>query len=135
MRPAGSTSGSVTRNHVAAFSQATGQLLSWDPNANGTVQALAASGGRVYLGGSFSNVGGTARTRLAAVDATTGAVVSGFNPRPDAAVASLAGLGLDAVRGRVVPERQRHAAGEPGGVRRDHRRAQHDVGSRPPTTS
>jgi hypothetical protein len=90
VRPAGSSSGSVTRNHVAAFSQATGQLLPWDPNANGTVQALAAGGGRVYLGGSFSNVGGTSRTRLAAVDATTGAVVPGFNPRPDAAVNSLA---------------------------------------------
>ncbi len=90
VRPAGSTSGSVTRNHAAALSQATGQVLSWNPDANGTVQSLAAGNGRIYLGGSFSNVGGTARTRLAAVDATTGAVVTGFNPRPSGIVNSLA---------------------------------------------
>jgi hypothetical protein len=88
--PAGSTSGSVTRNHAAALSLATGQVLPWDPNVNGTVQSLAVGNGRVYLGGSFSNVGGTARTRLAAVDATSGAVITGFNPRADGLVNSLA---------------------------------------------
>ena len=45
VRPAGSTSGSVTRNHAAALSQATGQVLSWNPDANGTVQSLAAGNG------------------------------------------------------------------------------------------
>src|SRR6185312_4008133 len=90
VRPAGSSSGSVTRNHAAALSLATGQVLPWDPNVNGTVQSLAVGNGRVYLGGSFSSVGGTSRTRLAAVDAASGAVVSGFNPRPSGAVNSLA---------------------------------------------
>jgi hypothetical protein len=90
VRPAGSSSGSVTRNHAAALSLATGQVLSWNPDVNGTVQSLAAGNGLVYLGGSFSNVGGTSRTRLAAVDATSGAVVSGFNPRPSGTVNSLA---------------------------------------------
>ena len=90
VRPAGSSSGSVTRNHAAALSLATGQVLPWDPNVNGTVQSLATGNGRVYLGGSFSSVGGTSRIRLAAVDATTGAVVSGFNPRTDGLVNSLA---------------------------------------------
>jgi len=90
VRPAGSSSGSVTRNHAAALSLATGQVLPWDPNVNGTVQSLAVGNGRVYLGGSFSSVGGTSRTRLAAVDAASGAVVSGFNPRPSGAVSSLA---------------------------------------------
>jgi PQQ enzyme repeat len=90
VRPAGSSSGGVTRNHAAALSLTTGQVLPWDPNVNGTVQALAARGGTIYLGGSFSNVGGASRTRLAAVDATSGAVIAGFNPRPDALVSSLA---------------------------------------------
>jgi hypothetical protein len=90
VRPAGSSSGGVTRNHVAALSLATGQVLPWDPNANGTVQSLAVGNGRVYLGGSFSSVGGASRTRLAAVDVTTGAVVAGFNPRADGLVNSLA---------------------------------------------
>ena len=90
VRAAGSSSGGVARNHVAALSLATGQVLPWDPDANGTVQSLAVGNGRVYLGGSFSSVGGTSRTRLAAVDAATGAVVAGFNPRADGLVNSLA---------------------------------------------
>jgi hypothetical protein len=90
VRPAGSSSGSVTRNHAAALSLATGQVLAWDPNVNNTVQSLAVGNGRVYLGGSFSNVGGTPRTRLAAVDAASGAVVTGFNPRPSGTANSLA---------------------------------------------
>ncbi|MGH3141004.1 MAG: hypothetical protein ACRDQE_14830 [Gaiellales bacterium] len=90
VRPAGSSSGSVTRNHVAALSQATGQVLPWNPNANGTVQTLAASSGTIYLGGSFSSVGGASHSRLAAVDPTTGAVIAGFAPRPSGTVNSLA---------------------------------------------
>ncbi len=90
VRPAGSSSGSVTRNHAAALSLATGQVLPWNPDVNGTVQSLAVGNGRVYLGGSFSNVGGTSRTRLAAVDPSIGAVVPGFNPRPSGSVNSLA---------------------------------------------
>ena len=90
VRPAGSSSGSVTRNHVAALSQATGQVLPWDPNANGTVQALAAGPGTIYLGGSFSTVGGSSHSRLAAVDPVSGAAVSGFAPRPSGTVNSLA---------------------------------------------
>ncbi len=90
VRPAGSSSGGVTRNHAAALSLATGQVLPWDPNVNNTVQSIVGSGGTIYLGGSFTKVGNTSHSRLAAVNATSGAVVSSFKPKPDKAVNSLA---------------------------------------------
>jgi outer membrane protein assembly factor BamB len=92
VRPAGDPlgTGEVARNHVAAFDGTTGALLPWDPNASATVNALAASGNSIYLGGSFAKLGTATRSRLGAVDATTGAVVGGFNPKLNAAVNSLA---------------------------------------------
>lgn len=69
----------TTRGHGAA-STVDGTLLTWDPQANDNIESLFAVGARVYIGGAFSTVGGTSRARLAAVDATTGAVVSGFAP-------------------------------------------------------
>jgi hypothetical protein len=59
----------------------------------GEVRAVAQIGTTIYVGGTFTSVGygsGTiARAYLAALDATTGLLVDGFNPRPDNAVESL----------------------------------------------
>jgi hypothetical protein len=101
VRPAGDPlgTGEVTRNHVAAFDLSTGALLSWDPNANGTVEAIAASGSTVYLGGSFTQVGGTGHQRVAAVDATTGAANASFKPTVNAEVLGLAVHGSDVYLG------------------------------------
>jgi PQQ-like domain len=92
VRPAGAAAGTgeVARNHLAAFNASTGQLLSWDPGASGAVFALASAGNTIYVGGSFSKLGTSTRSRIGAVDATTGAVVSGFKPKLDAAVNSIA---------------------------------------------
>jgi hypothetical protein len=79
VRPAGSGGASTTRNHVAAFDEATGALLPWNPDVTGNVRAIDIVGSTAYLGGSFSRVGGAARHNLAAVDATSGAVAS-WNP-------------------------------------------------------
>jgi hypothetical protein len=76
-----------TRNNLAAIDANTGRLLqSWNPNAtnsNGTskvrAMALSRDGSRLFVGGTFSRVGGTARGRLAAVDPTTGGLVGGWN--------------------------------------------------------
>ena len=76
VRPAGAPAGSgeVTRNHVAAFNLTTGKVAQWNPNVNGTVRAIQVVGNTVYLGGSFTRVGGVGRARLASVNNGTGAV-------------------------------------------------------------
>jgi dipeptidyl aminopeptidase/acylaminoacyl peptidase len=67
------------RQRIAAFDRTTGQLLPWNPGADGTVRALAAGdNGVVYAGGTFVNAGGVANSRLAAFDAT-GASLPGFS--------------------------------------------------------
>ncbi len=91
VRPAGAApgSGEVVRNHAAAINVATGALLPWNPNANGVVQAITANGNAVYLGGSFTQVGGKAHPRLAAVNPTTGVVNASWKPSADAQVMTL----------------------------------------------
>ena len=83
MLPAGSTgSGAVTRNGAAAINLDTGALLPWNPNVTGgTVYAIETSGSNVYLGGSFTTVGGaTNHKRIVEVDTVNGGIVSGFKP-------------------------------------------------------
>jgi trimeric autotransporter adhesin len=69
------------RNRLAACDAATGNLLSWNPNANNVVRALKVSpaGTRVYVGGDFSAVGGASRSRVAALNPTSGAAF-GWSP-------------------------------------------------------
>jgi hypothetical protein len=82
----------VTRNHVAAVSTATGALLPWNPNVNGTVYALTASGSNVYIGGSFTTANGATHKNLVEVDGTTGLPVAAFanSLKPNKAVRGLA---------------------------------------------
>ena len=87
VRPPGTSAGSnqsVNRAYLAAFNATTGALVTTF-NANvggGQVKSLAMSpdGSRLYVGGGFTSVGGQARNRVAAVNPTTGALVTGFNP-------------------------------------------------------
>jgi hypothetical protein len=69
------TIGGITRKRLAAIefggtcltAYNPSCLHSWDPDANGNVNALAVSGTTVYAGGSFTTIGGTPRNRLAAI--------------------------------------------------------------------
>jgi hypothetical protein len=82
----------VTRNHVAAVSTATGALLPWNPNVNGTVYTMTARGSNVYLGGSFTTANGATHKNLVEVDGTTGLPVATFadSLKPNKTVRGLA---------------------------------------------
>jgi len=80
--------GGQPRNGIAAIDAATGAVLPWDPNAdvvNGNydvaVSAILPLGGVVYVGGSYTTIGGQPRSGVAAIDATTGLATS-WNPNP-----------------------------------------------------
>lgn len=84
--------GGVPRNRAAALDLTTGMATDWNPNIEGTspyVHALAVSGSTVYLGGSFTFVGGQIRNYIAAVDKTTG-VPTSWNPNASFTVNALA---------------------------------------------
>ena len=74
---AGSTP--VTRNRLAAFdiNTNTNNATTWNPNANERAAALASSTSAVYVGGLFTSLGGQTRSRIAALDASTGAPTAG----------------------------------------------------------
>ena len=65
--------------------------VGWNPNANGSVLALAldSGSGLLYVGGQFTNVNGQARNRIAALNAAAGTATS-WNPNANSQVLSLA---------------------------------------------
>jgi len=87
--------GGQTRNNIAAIDGGTGSAMSWDPNSNGEVYALAlrvnfvtGNATTIYAAGAFTHIGGQVRDDIAALDAT-GAATS-WDPHADNAVRSLA---------------------------------------------
>ncbi len=81
----------VTRNRIARIN-ADGSIHAWNPNASDTVYALTVSGSTVYAGGAFNGVnsiGGLARNRIAALDATTGTATT-WDPNANNTVWALA---------------------------------------------
>ncbi|WP_114559659.1 PKD domain-containing protein [Desertihabitans aurantiacus] len=82
-RPYGAAKGTslVPRQNLLAYDITTGQLdTQWAPQVNGTVKSIAASpdGTRIYVGGTFTQANGQTRFNLAAFDARTGALLTGF---------------------------------------------------------
>jgi hypothetical protein len=108
--------GGAARNGLAAVDSSAGAAIAdWaaDLDAEGAVRALATSGSRLYVGGTFTAIKGLTFKRLAAVDAATAAVITTFKPRPDWAVNGLtvspdgtkvyAGGGFGAIGGAPRP--------------------------------
>lgn len=74
--------GGVARSHVAKVStQGAGDAVAgWDASTDGRVFAVADDGGgRVYVGGTFSQAAGAARHSLAQASATSGASATAFD--------------------------------------------------------
>jgi len=80
--------GAVTRENLAAIDLLTGELLPWNPGANGWIRALDVRDNTVYIGGDFTTIGGVSRSRIAALDVVTG-VVSSWTANPNAPVKGL----------------------------------------------
>jgi hypothetical protein len=76
--------GGTTRNRAAAWDfsggiAGAGTLTSWDPNLNSTGYAVATDGTHVYIGGSFTTVGGTSHSYICRVD-MSGVLDTSWNP-------------------------------------------------------
>ena len=72
------TASAARRNNIAALNATTGSATDWNPNAAGTVRALAVNGTTVYAGGEFTNIGGQPRNGIAAINAAGSATA--WNP-------------------------------------------------------
>ncbi len=83
-----STIGGQPRYGLAAVSATTGEVLPWDPNAGSPfdgyslVYTMARESESIYLGGTFTEIGGQPRLGLASVDATTG-TLNAWDPGTD----------------------------------------------------
>jgi hypothetical protein len=77
------------RAKLAAIDSSGGLVAGWNPGANDTVNALAVDGDNVYIGGAFTQLGGSARNHLGAV-AKTDAALNAWDPNLDGEVTGLA---------------------------------------------
>lgn len=94
-RPAGAAPGTAqtARHNMLAYDLATGTLDGgFDPDLNGQARVVTTSpdGKRLYVGGSFTKVGGVNRYRIAAFDTASGALVASFAPQVDFTVNAIA---------------------------------------------
>ena len=100
--------GTHARTRFAMVSASTGNVTAWNPAPNATVRAISfsATGSRVFIGGSFTAVGGVAHNFIASIVSSTGLLDPGFTGN-----ASFPVLGLAASNGRVYAA----VAGSAGG--------------------
>ena len=94
-RPAGAAAGTseTPRSNILAYDIRTGELItSWAPtlDAQGLTLAASADGTRIFVGGDFVTVNGVTKNRIAALDATTGALVPGFTASVNSRVRTIA---------------------------------------------
>ena len=83
-----STVGNVARNNLAHILSTGDVDPSWNPSANGKVNALILSGTTLYVGGEFTTVCGSSRNHLAAIG--TDGTLASWNPSANGFVNSLA---------------------------------------------
>lgn len=79
--------GGIARNRAARI-DGNGNVLAWNPNIDGIPYAMILYQNRVYIGGSFSNVGAMVRSGIASVDTASGAVSAWAPGAPSTVVRS-----------------------------------------------
>jgi trimeric autotransporter adhesin len=108
--------GDAADKFIGEVNPSTGAALgAFNAGANGPVNALAPSGdgSHVYVGGSFTAIGGQSFSNLAELDAGSGAAVAAFNPNPDNAVYALALSGSQLYAGGAFVGFQNDTVTEP----------------------
>ena len=81
---------SVTRNRIARLNPDGTLDTAFNPNADGTVNAIAVQAdGRVLAGGTFTIIGGQPRNRIARLDTTSG-LADSLNPNANGEVLAIA---------------------------------------------
>lgn len=73
--------GEVVRNNAMAFTISTGKILPWNPSLNAQARAVELSPDKEQLivGGDFTTIDGTPRSKIAAFNLPSGSLTSGFN--------------------------------------------------------
>ena len=56
------------RGRIAALNINDGLATPWNPDANSSVNSLAITDSIVYVGGFFTNIGGTVRNRIGSIE-------------------------------------------------------------------
>jgi hypothetical protein len=91
-----------SRNRILAFNATTGAIdTAFTPNVNGEITSMIVSpeGNAIIIAGAFTSVNGTTRNRLAKLNATTGALITEFNPNAGGKVNDIALWGTSLVAG------------------------------------
>jgi Domain of unknown function (DUF4214)/Bacterial Ig-like domain (group 3)/Domain of unknown function (DUF5122) beta-propeller/Divergent InlB B-repeat domain len=83
----------VSRSNLARLNVDGSLDLTWAPNPDSDVFALAIIGTTLYVGGQYFHIGGLELSNLAAVELTTGNAIAGFAPQPSQRVTALASFG------------------------------------------
>jgi hypothetical protein len=102
--------GGLPHNSLAALLPETGAATFWDPDPKNpssgfsTVGVITVSGSTVYVGGSFTSIGGQPRIGIAALDPATGAATA-WNPNS---------LGILGARALAVSGQTVYVDGPPG---------------------
>jgi hypothetical protein len=91
------------RDRFAAVDITTCNPTAWNPGIGGQATDLIASGGVLYVAGSFTEIAGTRRNCLAALNLSDGSATS-WAPEPSAVVYSLALDGATVYAGGAFPE-------------------------------
>ncbi|MCF6324663.1 MAG: chitobiase/beta-hexosaminidase C-terminal domain-containing protein [Gammaproteobacteria bacterium] len=80
-----------SRDYLAALDTSANafNLLSWNPRANGLVEAITLTDDVIFVGGDFTEINNISRERMAALDFVDGAPLSWWDLRVDATVRHL----------------------------------------------